>query len=60
MGGLFKSKMPKVEAPARMPDPEDPLKKEAARLKVARDGSTGRQSTILSDALNGSVGKAGA
>lgn len=58
---MFSPKTPKVEAPSRMPDPEDPALLEARRRRqqeIAARG--GRDSTILSDNLNGSKGLAGA
>jgi hypothetical protein len=58
---LFKPSTPKVEAPSPMPDEQDPALLEARRRKQAEMAARGgRQSTILSDNLTGSVGKAGA
>lgn len=70
MSGLFgggsKSSTPKVEAPVRMPDPDDPALIEARKQEIARQlGRGGRMSTILttssgSTLTTGSEGKAGA
>ncbi len=59
MANLFKK--PKVEAAARMPDPEDPAIVAERRRKVAEQRQRGgRDSTIMSDNLTGSTGKLGA
>ena len=61
MGSLFKPKMPKVEAPARMADPEDPAVLAERRRQIAEQRRRGgRESTIMSDNLTGSTGKLGA
>lgn len=55
MGSLFKR--PKPEAPARMPDAEDPRVREAEdrrRREIA--ARSGRQSTILTRRSSGSGG----
>lgn len=58
---LFKPKTPKVEAPSRMPDPEDPAAIAARRRQQAEmQKRGGRESTILSDNLVGASGKLGA
>lgn len=62
MGGIFKPKTPKVQAPAvpepvPIPDTEDPNRRVDAMKRVAKRISTsGRQSTFLtkSDKLGGS------
>ncbi|RWF71875.1 hypothetical protein [Mesorhizobium sp.] len=61
MAGLFKPKMPKVEEPTRMPDPEDPAVLAEKRRQMAEMRARGgRDSTIMSDNLIGSAGKLGA
>lgn len=61
MAGLFGGEKPKVEAPSRMPDSEDPAIKEERRRKLEEMRKRGgRDSTILSDELSGSAGKLGA
>lgn len=51
MANLFKSKVPKPEDPARMPDEEDPAVIEARRRRVASAKARGgRESTILAGA----------
>lgn len=53
-------KMPTIPAPARMPDPQDPVALEARRKQQASIANrSGRSSTVLSDALMGSAGKVG-
>lgn len=60
MSGLF-PKAPKVEAATRMPDSQDPAILEERRRKMAEQRQRGgRDSTIMSDNLTGSVGKLGA
>lgn len=61
MANLFKPKMPKQEDATRMPDAQDPAILEERRRKVAEQRQRGgRDSTIMSDNLTGSVGKLGA
>ena len=53
MSGLFSKPKtpppPKVEPPAPMPDPEDPIRKVNMRKNAARKiAASGRQSTMLS------------
>lgn len=61
MANLFKPKTPKVEAPAKMPDPEDPAIIAERRKKIAEERQRGgRESTIMSESLTGSTGKLGA
>lgn len=58
MGGLMGSKpksapLPKVEPPAPMPDPEDPLAKRNQQRNAAQKmATTGRESTLLSQYSN--------
>ena len=61
MGGLFKK--PKIDKPkvTRMPDEQDPaVLAEGCRKEGEMRARGGRDSTIMSDALTGSVGKLGA
>lgn len=61
MSNLFKVDKPKVERPARMPDPDDPAILEARRSRIAEQRQRGgRDSTIMSENLTGSTGKLGA
>ena len=61
MANLFKPKTPQVEAATRMPDAQDPAFLEERRRKLAEQRQRGgRDSTIMSDNLTGSVGKLGA
>lgn len=61
MGSLFsKPKMPKPQAPARMPDEEDPAIIEARRKRAAEAmRRSGRGSTILTGAGGTKLGGAG-
>ena len=61
MGGLFKTKTPKLEPPTRMPDEKDPAILADRRKRIAEDRARGgRDSTIMSDNLVGATGKLGA
>ena len=61
MANLFKPKMPKVEKATRMPDDQDPAVLAERRRKTAEMRQRGgRDSTIMSENLTGSVGKLGA
>jgi hypothetical protein len=62
MGGLFKGpEKPKLPPPTRMPDVEDPaVLAERRRKEQEMRQRGGRDSTIMSDNLTGSVGKLGA
>ncbi|ESY02752.1 hypothetical protein [Mesorhizobium sp. LNJC405B00] len=61
MASLFKPKTPKLEEPARMPDAQDPAVLAEKRRQMAEMRARGgRDSTIMSDNLTGSVGKLGA
>lgn len=61
MASLFKPKAPKVEEATRMPDAQDPAILAEQRKQMAEMRARGgRDSTIMSDNLTGSVGKLGA
>lgn len=61
MANLFKTKKPKMEDAARMPDPEDPAVVAERRKQIAEQRQRGgRDSTIMSDNLVGATGKLGA
>lgn len=57
MSGLFGGGAPKVEKPAKMPDPDDPtLIEQRRRQGEAARVRSGRESTILSESLRDDMG----